>query len=98
MRTSMTVVAACLALSAGCGSKKKGGAQLFLLGVALYILGSVGAFFGMLIQAAVSRQREFLADASAVQFTRNPDGIGGALKKIGGLYEGATIENAHSTK
>lgn len=80
-------------------SKKKDGAmQLFLLGVALYILGSVGAFFGMLIQAAVSRQREFLADASAIQFTRNPDGIGGALKKIGGLSEGSTIDNPHKTE
>jgi Zn-dependent protease with chaperone function len=85
--------------SGGSSSNKKGGLmQLFLLGLALYILGSVGAFFGMLIQAAVSRQREFLADASAVQFTRNPDGIGGALKKIGGLSEGATIDNAHKTE
>jgi Zn-dependent protease with chaperone function len=71
-----------------------GGQQGFLLlGLALFVLGLVGAFFGRLIQAAASRQREFLADASAVQFTRNPDGIGGALKKIGGLTEGATIAN-----
>jgi hypothetical protein len=53
----------------------------------------VGAFFGRLIQAAVSRQREYLADASAVQFTRNPDGIAGALKKIGGLQEGSRIND-----
>ena len=46
-------------------------------------------FFGNLIKAAASRQREFLADASAVQFTRNPDGIGGALKKIGGFEQSA---------
>ncbi|OFZ21994.1 MAG: hypothetical protein A2X94_16180 [Bdellovibrionales bacterium GWB1_55_8] len=52
------------------------------LGLALLIIGSIGTFFGKLIQAAVSRQREFLADASAVQFTRNPSGIGGALVKI----------------
>jgi len=39
----------------------------------------VGLFFGRIIKAAVSRQREFLADAAAVQFTRNPEGIGGAL-------------------
>src|SRR5262249_25120056 len=51
--------------------------------------GLVGAFFGRLIMAAVSRQREYLADASAVQFTRNTDGIGGALKKIGGPGRGA---------
>ena len=60
-------------------------AVLFFAGVALWILGYIGVFFGRLIKSAVSRQREFLADASAVQFTRNPDGIGGALRKIGGL-------------
>ena len=62
-------------------------AILFFAGIALWILGYIGVFFGRLIKAAVSRQREFLADASAVQFTRNPDGIGGALRKIGGLTE-----------
>jgi len=51
------------------------------------VLGYIGVFFGRLIKAGVSRQREFLADASAVQFTRNPDGIGGALRKIAGLGE-----------
>ena len=56
-----------------------------LLGLALIVIGGVGVFFGRLIQAAVSRQREFLADASSVQFTRNPAGLAGALKKIGGL-------------
>ena len=54
-------------------------------GVALFVIGYIGIFAGRLIKSAVSRQREFLADASAVQFTRNPDGIGGALRKIGGL-------------
>jgi Zn-dependent protease with chaperone function len=53
-----------------------------LLGFGLIAVGSIGVFFGRLIQASVSRQREFLADASSVQFTRNPDGIGGALAKI----------------
>jgi Zn-dependent protease with chaperone function len=66
---------------------------LMLLGLGVFVLGLVGAFFGRLIMAAVSRQREYLADASAVQFTRNPDGIGGALKKIGGLAEGSRIDN-----
>lgn len=56
-----------------------------VFGVALFVIGYIGVFFGRLIKSAVSRQREFLADASAVQFTRNPDGIGGALRKIGGL-------------
>lgn len=58
-------------------------AAMGILGVALFVIGYVGVFFGRLIQAAVSRQRETLADASSVQFTRNPDGIGGALFKIG---------------
>ncbi len=53
-----------------------------LLGLALLVIGSVGHFFGMIIRAAVCRQREFLADAAAVQFTRNPAGISGALRKI----------------
>ncbi|MEO8186597.1 MAG: M48 family metallopeptidase [Burkholderiaceae bacterium] len=73
----------------GSSSGRSGNALAILLfaGVALWILGYIGVFFGRLIKAAVSRQREFLADASAVQFTRNPDGIGGALRKIGGLSE-----------
>ncbi|MFO8141522.1 MAG: M48 family metallopeptidase [Marinobacter sp.] len=58
-------------------------AVIGLIGLALLIIGYVGVFFGRLIQAAVSRQREMLADASSVQFTRNPEGIGGALFKIG---------------
>jgi Zn-dependent protease with chaperone function len=72
----------------------KGGgpvAALALAGVALLIIGYIGYFFGRLVQAAVSRQREFLADASAVQFTRNPNGIAGALKKIGGYALGSSI-------
>src|SRR5437016_2842902 len=69
-----------------------------LLGLALVILGWVGVFFGRLIQAAVSRQREFLADASSVQFTRNPAGLAGALKKIGGLSYGSKLEAAHAAE
>ncbi|MEM5452356.1 M48 family metallopeptidase [Paraburkholderia guartelaensis] len=71
---------------------------MMLLGLGVFVLGLVGAFFGRLIMAAVSRQREYLADASAVQFTRNPDGIGGALKKIGGLTEGSRIENPQAAE
>ncbi len=59
------------------------GSSFVLLGFGLIAVGYIGVFFGRLIQASVSRQREFLADASSVQFTRNPDGIGGALAKIG---------------
>lgn len=61
----------------------RGQAALGLVGLALLVIGYVGVFFGRLIQAAVSRQREMLADASSVQFTRNPEGIGSALFKIG---------------
>jgi Zn-dependent protease with chaperone function len=75
---------------------KKGGNPLPLIGLALYIIGYVGVFFGHLIKSAVSRQREFLADASAVQFTRYPEGICGALKKIGGLVQGSRIESSHA--
>jgi Zn-dependent protease with chaperone function len=67
-----------------------------LLGLALIIIGWAGVFFGRLIQAAVSRQREVLADASAVQFTRNPSGLAGALKKIGGLTDGSRINSPHA--
>jgi Zn-dependent protease with chaperone function/uncharacterized tellurite resistance protein B-like protein len=63
-----------------------------LLGLVLLLLGWVGVLFGRLIQAAVSRQREFLADASAVQFTRNPAGLSGALQKIAGLSYGSKLE------
>src|SRR5690606_13641976 len=63
------------------GSGKKGGG-LVLYGIALWAIGSIGSFFARVNKSAISRQREFLADASAVQFTRNPVGIGGALKKI----------------
>ena len=75
------------------GGKNKGGgiAVVLAVGLALLLIGYIGYFFGRLIQAAVSRQREFLADASAVQFTRNPAGISGALKKIGGYALGSTV-------
>ncbi|HUF78530.1 MAG TPA: M48 family metallopeptidase [Thermoanaerobaculia bacterium] len=73
------------------GRKKGGGAAIALLGLALYVIGWIGVFFGRLIKAGVSRQREFLADAAAVQFTRNPLGIAGALKKIGGHGAGSRI-------
>ncbi len=81
----------------GSGKDKGGGVALLLaIGIALMIIGYIGYFFGRMIQAAVSRQREFLADASAVQFTRNPLGIGGALKKIGGYALGGTVINNHA--
>ena len=71
------------------GSRSSGSAiaVIFAAGLTLWILGYIGVFFGRLIKAGVSRQREFLADASAVQFTRNPEGIGGALRRIAGLSQ-----------
>lgn len=80
--------------------KNSGGlvAGLMLLGLALLVIGYVGWFFGRLIQAAVSRQREYLADAAAVQFTRNPGGIAGALKKIGGYAIGSALHSAKSAE
>ena len=62
--------------------KNDGAALMAVLGLGLFLIGIVGYFFGRIIQSAVSRQREYLADASAVQYTRNPDGIAGALEKI----------------
>lgn len=75
-------------------SRNKKGGGLVLVGFGLVVIGYGGTFFGNMIKAAVSRQREFLADASAVQFTRNPGGIGGALKKIGGYGPGSRIKSA----
>ncbi len=72
-------------------------AGVFIGGTLLYIVGSLGVFFARLIQAAVSRQREFLADASAVQYTRNPEGIGHALMKIGGLAHGSRLGTAQAS-
>jgi Zn-dependent protease with chaperone function len=71
----------------------KGAVAMLALAIGLMVIGYAGTFFGGLIKAAVSRQREYLADASAVQFTRNPDGIAGALKRIGGLESGSKVEN-----
>lgn len=79
-------------------SKDNSPAALLALGVGLLVIGYTGIFFGNLIKAAVSRQREFLADASAVQFTRNPDGIAGALKKIGGSSYGSELKNEHAAE
>jgi Zn-dependent protease with chaperone function len=73
--------------------RNNGAIAVLALGLGLMAIGFGGSFFGNLIKASVSRQREYLADSSAVQFTRNPDGIAGALKKIGGLAAGSTLDN-----
>ena len=74
----------------------KGALPIMALGAGLAVVGFAGTFFGNLIKAAVSRQREFLADSSAVQFTRHPAGIAGALKKIGGFVTGSKVENPNA--
>ncbi len=79
-------------------SNNQGALPFLALGVGLMIIGYAGTFFGNLIKASVSRQREFLADASAVQYTRNPGGIAGALKKIGAANSGSKIQHPHAAE
>ena len=74
--------------------RDRGAPVVLLIGLGVAILGWIGVFFARLIKAAVSRQREYLADASAVQFTRQTDGIANALKKIGGYSEASYIRAA----
>src|SRR5690606_37279642 len=84
--------------STALGSRRNNnGAQLAVLGIGLIVIGYAGTFFGNLIKAAVSRQREFLADASAVQYTRNPAGIANACKRIGG-GPGSVLENPRTAE
>ncbi len=97
------IVMRSLRFSGGSSSNRKGGGLalgVFVLGLALFLVGYIGVFFGRMIKSAISRQREYLADASAVQFTRNPNGIAGALKKIGGLgsdkHPGSRIADRHA--
>ena len=93
----LAIIGRVLLQTARGGGRGRGQNPLPLLGLLLLVIGYIGVFFGRLIQAAVSRQREFLADASSVQFTRNPEGITGALKKIGGLGEmGSRLSHAHA--
>lgn len=80
------------------GGSKRDGGGIVLLGAGLMAIGYAGTFFGNLIKSAVSRQREYLADASAVQFTRDPNSIAGALKKIGGSVNGTVLKNPHASE
>lgn len=77
---------------------KSGGAVavIYLVALLLVVVGYIGVFFCNIIKAAISQQREFLADASSVQYTRNPSGLAGALKKIGGLAEGSRVAQGHA--
>ncbi len=73
------------------GDNKGGAGAILAIALALFVFGAIGKFFAQLIKASVSRQREYLADASAVQFTRYPEGISGALKVIGASATGSAI-------
>lgn len=85
-------------MGGGRRSSRDNSNALPIFGLALLAIGGIGVFFGRLIQAAVSRQREALADASSVQFTRNPAGLAGALKKIGGLSYGSKLDAPHAAE
>jgi len=74
------------------GGRNRNAGAIALVAVAVVVIGYVGLFFGRWIQAAVSRQREYLADASAIQFTRSAEGLAGALKKIGARASGSTLK------
>lgn len=73
------------------GSDSKGALPVMAVALGLVVVGSIGMLFGRMIKAGVSRQREFLADSSAVQFTRQTKGLAGALKKIAGVGEGSKL-------
>ena len=80
----------------GRGSDSKGALPFVVFAFAIMALGYIGVFFANVIKAAVSRQREWLADASAVQFTRQTDGLEGALKKIGGIPTGSRLRDSRN--
>lgn len=95
----MTIFRSTFFVSTGNSRDDKGKSAIvavwaFALG--LIVIGAIGVFFSNIIRSAISRQREFLADASAVQFTRNPSGIAGALKKIGAI--GSQISEKRSAE
>jgi len=98
----LTIIGYIALRSAGAASRGRNGAggalALIAGGLALMAIGYIGVFFSAVIKAAISRQREFLADASAVQFTRNPDGIAGALKKIGAPNVGSDVRNENAAE
>jgi Zn-dependent protease with chaperone function len=75
----------------GRGRNSKGAGGVLVAALIAMVVGSIGLFFARMIKASVSRRREWLADASAVQFTRQAQGLAGALKKIGGLHEGSKL-------
>jgi Zn-dependent protease with chaperone function len=90
--TALSVIGRMLWYSGGGRSRDRDNSlPLWAVGLVVLAAGWIGVFFGRLIKAAVSREREYLADASAVQFTRQTEGLTGALKKIGGLEAGSRL-------
>jgi len=79
--------------------EERGGEVLLaMFGAAIAFIGFPGLFAAEAVKAAISRQRELLADASSVQFTRNPDGIAGALDSIRYLKAGTTLRTAYAVE
>ncbi len=93
----LTIVGHILLRTAPHTARDKNGVPILLvmlaLAISMLILGSLGALAAKLIQASVSRQREFLADASAVQFTRNPEGIANALRRLGSKQSATKVKH-----
>ncbi|MEQ8662832.1 MAG: M48 family metallopeptidase, partial [Gammaproteobacteria bacterium] len=83
-------------LRSGAHGRGRDTARLAVAGIAILAIGYLGSLLATLIKAAISRQREFLADAAAVQFTRNPDGIAAALWRIGQHGTGSRLDNPHA--
>lgn len=95
---AIAVIGRILLYSGALSRRSKDNAVPMLIGFTLLVVGYIGVFIGRLIQSAVSRQREFLADSSAVQYTRNPNGIAGALKRIAGYESGSYLQSPESTE
>jgi Zn-dependent protease with chaperone function len=91
--TALSVIGRTLMYTGGGRSRDNNSIPFWAVGLVVLAAGWIGVFFGRLIKAAVSRQREYLADASAVQFTRQTSGLTGALKKIGGLEAGSRLQS-----
>jgi Zn-dependent protease with chaperone function len=93
----LTVIGRSILRSGAYRRDSRGDAAFVMAGGGLLVLvGFTGIFFGKLIRSAISREREYLADAAAVQFTRNPLGLAGALRKIAVLLPGSLIRDPHA--
>lgn len=99
---AITVVARVIMEAGSATSRSRGknnpGAALVIFGILVLIIGYIGSFFAQMIQASISRQREHLADASATQFTRNPDALADALRRIAGDSAGTRLNNPHASE